>query len=223
VAPVDLRALVERAREDVPAARIDLHGDFATIGPRPVNPQLLAQHQSQDARRAGYAAYASGNLPPLSHASRPPSTRIPTTRRRATISVRSWCARIAPGMHCRPGKWTYHFNRARALAQLERWADAFAEYRSAAQIFPDDSVTQYNLGLALMRTRQCPDSMTALERAVALAPSEPSFLITLGSAYIAVEKTDRAKDAFQRFLTEAPNDQEVPRVKALLEALSLTT
>ena len=31
VAPVDLRALIERAAEDVPTAKVDVHGDFTTI------------------------------------------------------------------------------------------------------------------------------------------------------------------------------------------------
>ena len=36
-------------------------------------------------------------------------------------------------------RWSYRFNRARAYGLLNMWEQAVAEYRVAANLFPDDS------------------------------------------------------------------------------------
>jgi len=117
-------------------------------------------------------------------------------------------------------RWAYRFNRARAYGLLNQWPDAIADYRAAATLFPGDHATLYNLGLALLRVRDYPAAVTALEQAVAAAPEEHSFLITLGTAYVGTEQTERARETFERFLENASEDAEAPRVRALLEALS---
>jgi Flp pilus assembly protein TadD len=117
-------------------------------------------------------------------------------------------------------RWNYRFNRARAYGLLNRWPEAVAEYRVAAQAFPGDHATLYNLGLAQLRVRDYAAAATSLEQAVAAAPAQHDFLITLGTAYVGAEQTDRARATFQRFLELAPDDPEVPKVKALLQALA---
>jgi tetratricopeptide (TPR) repeat protein len=117
-------------------------------------------------------------------------------------------------------QWSYRFNRARAYGLLNRWENAVADYRVAAQIFPDDHATLYNLGLALLRVRDYAASVTALEQAVAAAPEEHEFLITLGTAYVGAAQTERARATFERFLQIAPDNPEAPKVKSLLEALA---
>ena len=117
-------------------------------------------------------------------------------------------------------RWNYRFNRARAYGLLNRWPEAVAEYRVAAQAFPGDHATLYNLGLALLRVRDYPAAASSLEQAVAAAPEQHDFLITLGTAYVGAEQTDRARATFQRFLEVAPDDPEAPKVRALLQALA---
>jgi tetratricopeptide (TPR) repeat protein len=117
-------------------------------------------------------------------------------------------------------RWEYRFNRARAYGLLDRWPEAVAEYRIAAQIFPEDHVTSYNLGLALLRVRDYSAAATSLEQAVAARPDQHDFLITLGTAYVGAEQPDRARATFERFLEVAPNDVEAPKVRALLQALA---
>jgi Flp pilus assembly protein TadD len=119
-----------------------------------------------------------------------------------------------------PSKWDYRFNRARAYGLVDRWTEAVAEYRVAAQLFPDDHATLYNLGLAQLRTRDYAGAATSLEQAVAQAPDEHEFLITLGTAYVGAAEPDRARATFEKFLQVAPQNAEVPKVKALLQALA---
>ena len=120
-------------------------------------------------------------------------------------------------------RWNYRFNRARAYGLLDRWPEAVADYRRASQMFPEDHATLYNLGLALMRVRDYGAAATTLEQAVAAAPEQHDFLITLGTAYVGAAQPDRARAPFERFLELAPNDPEAPKVKALLEALTQST
>ena len=117
-------------------------------------------------------------------------------------------------------RWAYRFNRARAYGVLDRWPDAVTDYRVAASLFPGDHATLYNLGLALLRTRDYSGAVVALEQAVAAAPEEHGFLLTLATAYSRSEQPDRARATFQRFLEVAPDDADAPRVKALLDALA---
>jgi tetratricopeptide (TPR) repeat protein len=103
---------------------------------------------------------------------------------------------------------------------LNQWPDAIADYRAAATLFPGDHATLYNLGLALLRVRDYSGAVTALEQAVAAAPEEHSFLITLGTAYVGAEQSQRARETFERFLEIAPDGAEATKVRALLESLS---
>jgi tetratricopeptide (TPR) repeat protein len=116
-------------------------------------------------------------------------------------------------------RWEFRFNRARTYGLLNRWSEAVTEYRAAAQAFPEDHATLYNLGLALLRVRDFGAAASTLEQAVAAAPDEHEFLITLGTAYVGAAQPDRARIAFERFLQLAPDDAEAPKVKALIESL----
>ena len=118
------------------------------------------------------------------------------------------------------GRWNYRFNRARTYGLLNRWDEAVAEYRIAAQLFPEDHATLYNLGLALLRVKDFAGAVTALEQAVVAAPEQHDFLITLGTAYVGAAQPDRARTTFERFLSVAPDDAEATKVKALLQALA---
>ena len=117
-------------------------------------------------------------------------------------------------------RWSFRFNRARAYGLLNRWPEAVAEYRVAAQTFPEDHATLYNLGLALLRVKDYAGAATAIEQAVAAAPDQHDFLITLGTAYVGAAQPDRARATFERFLSAAPDDAEAPKVRGLLQALA---
>jgi tetratricopeptide (TPR) repeat protein len=117
-------------------------------------------------------------------------------------------------------RWQYRFNRARTYGLLNRWPEAVREYQVAAQQFPDDHATLYNLGLAQLRVKDYAGAAVSLERAVAAAPDEHDFLITLGTAYVGAGQADRARATFERFLEVAPNAADAAKVKSLLQALA---
>lgn len=202
----------------------------ATVGePRPIDSTEIARHQSEDERRAGYAAYSTGDIDaalarfqaavdakPDDAEARNNLGQVMTRQKRAAEAL----PHFDEAIRLDPQKWAYRFNRARAHAELNQFPEAIADYRASADLFPEDYATHYNLGLVYMRTKQYPEAVGSLERAVSLAPGEASFLISLGTAYVGVEQPDKAREAFVKFLeVAADDDPEVPRVKDLIQAL----
>jgi len=189
----------------------------------------LTAYDALDAKRAGAAAYGQGDMAgaledyeaavaasPDDPEARNNLGQLLVRNGRAKDAIPQFDAAIAIDGR----KWSYRFNRARAYGLLNLWKEAAAEYRVAADLFPDDHATAYNLGLALMRLPDYQAAAMALEHAVAMAPEETGFLITLGTAYVGAEQPSRARATFEKFLEIAPSDAEAPRVKRLLEAMT---
>lgn len=119
------------------------------------------------------------------------------------------------------GVWAYHFNRARALGQLQQWSAAVAGYRAAARLFPDDYVTEFNLAKALDAAGDLPAAITGYERAIALAPSEADFHLAHASALERAARPADAAAAYERYLElleDAPNAEKIrARIAQLTE------
>ena len=184
-----------------------------------------------DSKRAATAAYAKGDfaaaLSELEAAVAAAPTDPEARNNLAQLLVRQGrtveaLPHFDEAIRLADRQWSYRFNRARAYGLLERWQAAIADYRVAAQIFPGDHATLYNLGLALLQVRDYPAATVALEQAVAAAPDQHDFLITLGTAYVGAAQPERARATFERFLQIAPDDAEAPKVQALLQALAET-
>jgi tetratricopeptide (TPR) repeat protein len=195
---------------------------------RPIDSEVASTHAAAAARKTGDAAYAKGDLDQARaeyEAAVAANPNDPDARNNlAQVLMRLNLPSLAlihldEAVRINSQKWAYRFNRARAYGDSSRLAEAAAEYQAAAQLFPEDYATQYNLGLTRMKLQHYADAAVALEEAVKLAPEEASFLITLGTAYVGVQKPDRARATFEQFLAQAPDDADVPRVKALLTAL----
>lgn len=182
-----------------------------------------------DAKRAGAAAYRlgdlSGALTELESAVTAAPDDAEARNNLAQVLIRHGRVKDAllhldEAVRFNAAQWSYRFNRARAYGLLDRWPDAVNEYRVALQLFPEDHVTAYNLGLAQMRTKEYVQAAATLEQAVSLSAESHDFLVTLGTAYVGAEKPDRARATFEKFLAAAPSNPDAPRVKALLEAMA---
>lgn len=116
-------------------------------------------------------------------------------------------------------KWAYRFNLARARGQGGDWIGAAADYRVAAELFPDDHVTLYNLGRALQRSGDDAGAAVALERAVALAPDEPSFLLPLAASYEKLSRLPEAVRAYRQFLERDPGARDASAIRSRIARL----
>ena len=74
-------------------------------------------------------------------------------------------------------------NLAHALSSAEKWDRAVTEYREAVRLFPADYATQCNLALALYKKGDAAAAVPEFEKAIALAPNEASFHLSLGMTY----------------------------------------
>jgi Flp pilus assembly protein TadD len=86
--------------------------------------------------------------------------------------------------------------------------------------FPGDYATHYNLGLAQARMNAHAAAATAFERAVALAPGESSFLVSLGTEYIALNRIADARTVFEQYLREQPQGPDAARVQQVIDVLA---
>jgi tetratricopeptide (TPR) repeat protein len=201
---------------------------LAGLGPA-ADEGTASAYAALDAKHAGAASYVTGDLPGALARYEAAVAETPDDPD-AQNNLGQILVRLGRAVDALPhfdaavdiddSRWSYRFNRARTYGLLNLWEQAVAEYRAAANLFPDDHATAYNLGLALMRVRNYPEAAGTLEHAVAMAPEETSFLITLGTAYVGAKQPDRARKAFEQFLDKAPADPEAPRVRSLLESMA---
>ena len=112
-----------------------------------------------------------------------------------------------------PGKWAYRFNLARARGLVGDWGGAVDDYRIADRLFPDDHATLFNLGLALRKAGRAAEALPVLERVVALAPDDPSFVLTAARTYDELDRRAQAAAAYRKFLSQsaAGTDAEAAR------------
>ena len=94
-----------------------------------------------------------------------------------------------------------------------------AAYKAASQVFPDDYVTYYNLGLALHRLGQEESAVQALQKAIELAPGEASFHLSLGISYERLQKPAEAVQAYEDYLTMDPAAANAAQVRSRITSL----
>jgi Flp pilus assembly protein TadD len=118
-----------------------------------------------------------------------------------------------------PGRWAYHFNRARAYGLLNDWPKAVEGYRAAQQLYPDDYAIAFNLGLALRKTGDHAAAVEQFQKAISLDPGEPTFHLSLAMSYESLGRMAEAVEAFRRTLELAPEAPEAPQIRARMERL----
>jgi tetratricopeptide (TPR) repeat protein len=115
--------------------------------------------------------------------------------------------------------WAYHFNRARAYADLQDWPRAIAGYRDAVELFPDDYVTHLNLARALQASGDLPGAIAALERTIQLAPGEPDFYLLHAGVLDKAQLPTEAAAAYRHYLELDPATAQAEKIKARIAQL----
>lgn len=196
---------------------------------RPAAVAAAPVFESIDVTRQGVSAYnrgdIAGSLQQFQAAVDAAPTNPDALNNLGQVLVRSGRAREAIPHFDRAialsgGVWAYHFNRARAFAQLEQWPAAIAGYREAAKLFPDDYVTQFNLARALQADGNLEEAITTYDRAVALAPGEPDFHLSHAHALELANRPADAVAAYGRYLDlqgDAPLAEKIRARIAQLE------
>ena len=191
----------------------------------PVYPKVVT---SLDARRPGEAAYRAGDIPAaLEHFreavdadGRDPEAlnnlgQLLVRSHRAPEAIQYFDRAIA----IVPGRWAYHFNRARAFAHMQQWSAAIAGYRDALQLFPDDYATHFNLAKALQRNGDLRGALAGFERAIQLAPRQADFHLSYGLALEAAQRPKDAAAAYRRYLELDEESPDADKVKTRIAML----
>lgn len=100
-----------------------------------------------------------------------------------------------------------HFHLGTALAEVRRWEDAVASYRTALAL-PTLTVPDYahqNLGLALYHLKRYREAEQALRLAIGLDPGLQGAYYHLGLVLAAENRRDEAKAAFRQVRTLGPD------------------
>ena len=94
--------------------------------------------------------------------------------------------------------------RARADRRPLSPAKRIKLYAAVAEAEPQNAEARYRLGLALSRAGEPRESLGELERAVALAPAEPRYLVDYGSAALQMGERQKALQACATAAAKAP-------------------
>jgi len=119
-----------------------------------------------------------------------------------------------------PETWAYHFNRARASAELQDWPAAIGAYQRAGTLFPEDYATQFNLARALQANGDLAQAIEAFQRAVVLAPGQPDFLLSLATAQEAARRPADAAASYRKYLDLEPASPDAEKIKDRIARLT---
>jgi tetratricopeptide (TPR) repeat protein len=115
--------------------------------------------------------------------------------------------------------WSFHFNYARAYGLLGQWEQAVEQYTEASRLFPDDEVTEYNFGLALLKTGDAASAAEHFRRAIALSPLEADFYLSLAMASDRLGQDSETRAALLRYLELQPSGAQAASARARLAQL----
>jgi tetratricopeptide (TPR) repeat protein len=115
--------------------------------------------------------------------------------------------------------WAYHFNRARAYAEMKDWSQAIAGYNDAVRLFPGDYATHFNLAKAREASGDLPGAVESYGKAAELAPGQGEFQLWYGRALDRSGRQQDAVAAYKKFLELEPDGPQAEKVKARLAQL----
>lgn len=112
-----------------------------------------------------------------------------------------------------------HLDLAQALADSGDQEASRPHFQAALQLDPDDPVTQYNVGVTMVNAGDVEGGIPHIERAVELRPEYPLAHKNLGYAYARVERYADAVKAFETYIEQAPDAEDVPQIRDFITAL----
>lgn len=105
-----------------------------------------------------------------------------------------------------PDYSSVHYNLANSLLETEAFTEAITSYRHALRLRPDHAEALNNLGIALKENYQEDEAAASYVQASNLKPDFAEPLRNLGTLFEQQSKPDKARDALQRYLQRAPDD-----------------
>ncbi len=136
-------------------------------------------------------------------------------QRKYDEAVEAFTARLAYA----PDDADAHLDLAQALRETGDEAGARAHTEAAMGLDPDDAATQYNAGVKMVEAGDVEGGITHMERAIELQPVYPLAHKNIGYAYARIESYQKAIDAFEKYLEQAPDAEDAAQIGDFITAL----
>ncbi len=114
-------------------------------------------------------------------------------------------------------------DRARALAALERWAEAEADLDKALSLDPERAAAYLFRATARRMENRLDLALEDLQLALALGPRDPAALLERGSVYRLKDKPDLARADWLAAIAAEPDGKAAEAARSNLEKLDLKT
>jgi arylsulfatase A-like enzyme/Tfp pilus assembly protein PilF len=111
-------------------------------------------------------------------------------------------------------------HRGNAAVMAGDYELASRSFQEASEVFPDEPMAFYNLGVALMALKQPEPARKALERALELDPADADVHYALGVTCLANRDTKAGREHLENYLKLAPNERDSAEARQLLEGLA---
>jgi len=112
---------------------------------------------------------------------------------------------LRSGLALRPGYAAALFNRANALQQLQRFAEALESYDRALALQPNEPTALTGRGLVLQALGRPAEALESYDRALALRPDDAGAMRHRGDALEALERPAEALESYDRALALRPD------------------
>lgn len=171
-------------RDLTPAAvHLNLSNQYLAVN----NLNLAKQHLHQALRLNPHYAEGYNNLGRLLYKQRLFKDAIP---------------HFEKALRLHPDYFEAHYNLAHALSQLNQFNQALYHYQAAVALQPEHAGARNNLGLIFFEAENYDQAKIHLEKAAELEPLEISCRLFLGQTYIALGKTQEAKNLYEFLLSK---------------------
>ena len=94
-----------------------------------------------------------------------------------------------------------HYQKALKLSQKKLWDQAVTEFRKAAELTPENSLIQANLGVALSHNEMHKDALLSFEKALRLGYDSPGLRYNRGVSFARVNLLDEAVQELEKALS----------------------
>jgi tetratricopeptide (TPR) repeat protein len=105
------------------------------------------------------------------------------------------------------------------LMQQKNYEAAIPKFEEAAQLNQGDPLFANNAGFAYYKLERYEDSLYWFNKAIEIDPNRAMAFLNLGDACAKLGRNAEAREAYQKYLSQAPDSKAAPDVKKKLEAL----
>ena len=121
-------------------------------------------------------------------------TRVKTIKSKYSLSFLVFCLILFFGcpVVASDKEAKAHYQNAVKLSQKKQWGNAVAEFLKAAELAPQDSLIQANLGVAFSQTGMHKEALLSFEKALRLGYDSPGLRYNRGVSFARVKLMDEA-------------------------------